>query len=274
MWTPNPKTKQILSSAWNHFESVSYKVSSRWLFYRLLQDGYYSKKSDYKSKWSKIISAARHNFYENWQPDTLADETRERILRHGSFLSFEEWQEAFSYTASCDLDKLVDQDYYVECWFEARAMADQFRTIIDFPLTLVPFGGQPSIPFKWEIAKSLEDAFERYQKPIIILYFGDRDTAGEQIRQTAENDIRKWCSVDFELRYCGLTPEQAISSDVPENPEKPGEYQWEALTDNQARKIIEESLGGLINNEAYKERLKRIAEYDTLIQKAISEIEP
>ena len=47
------------------------------------------------------------------------------------------------------------EDFYVEVWFEARAMIGQFRKYAP-NVVLRPFGGFTSIPFKYEIAKDLE----------------------------------------------------------------------------------------------------------------------
>jgi len=50
----------------------------------------------------------------------------------------------------------------------------------------------------------------------------------------------------------GLSEEQAKGMGVPENPEKPGEYQWEALTDDQAQGLIQPVLA-LIDQTAWSE---------------------
>src|SRR5690606_12535114 len=113
-----------------------------------------------------------------------------------------------------------NQDYYVELWFEARAMAQQFAYYTEH-ITLRPMGGHASIAFKWEIAKDLENASEWYGKPIRILYFGDLDPAGGTIMEVVEEDVRKWCGVDFDLIRCGLTMQQVRQYQVPENFEKP-----------------------------------------------------
>jgi hypothetical protein len=118
-------------------------------------------------------------------------------------------------------------------------------------------GGQPSIPYKWEIAKDLERVFEWYDAPIVILYFGDLDTAGETISEVVEADVRTWCGADFEFTRCGLTADQVRRYNVPENPEKPGEYQWEALSDQAAREIITANVGRYLRHDAFSEVEKR-----------------
>ena len=59
-----------------HIRSVEYQVSVRWVFYRLLQESLYSKKSDY-DKLVSFTSRARKSWYDGWTPETLADETRQ-----------------------------------------------------------------------------------------------------------------------------------------------------------------------------------------------------
>lgn len=212
---------------------VPYKVSARWLFYRLLQEGFYSNKSDYKSRFLPAISAARHESYGGWRPDTLSDETRDVVERGTGFLSAEGWMNAVASKLSCNLDKWSEQKTYVELWFEARAMTRQFEYYTSH-ITLRPMGGQPSIPYKYRAARELS----QIEKPIVILYFGDLDPAGEMISEVVERDVRKWCDNEFEFIHCGLNEQQVIRYDVPENPDKPGQFQWEALTDDAASEII------------------------------------
>ena len=121
--------------------------------------------------------------------------------------------------------------------YEAKAMTGQFEEYTKH-IPLIPFGGVPSIPFKYDIAKVIEWADKRYGKPIVILYFGDCDKKGKQIPKSALKDIRNWCNIDFEFIHCGLTLEQARKFKLPEDPEKPGKFQWEALDDVQAKDII------------------------------------
>ena len=150
----------------------------------------------------------------------------------------------------CKLDKYDTQDYFVLICFEARAMYKQFLHYTK-NIPLVPFGGDPSIPFKWKVAKALEIASSNYENPIKVLYFGDCDKKGSQIGPSAFKDIRAWCDVDFDLIYCGLTPKQAKDMNLQENPDHPGEFQWEALTDPQAMSIIKKNIKPFQNKGKY-----------------------
>ncbi len=250
-YNPRRENAEMLDRAYELVESVPYQVSARWLFYRLLQEGYYSTKQDYDNKFLKAVSAARHAFYKGWRPDTLADETRESIAGGDGWRDPQAWLKAVA-KAKCQLDKWHTQPVYLECWYEARAMTDQFRHYTEY-VTLRPMGGQPSIPYKWEAAKDLERAARDYGKPVVILYFGDLDPAGETISEVIERDISAWCNVSFEFVRCGLTEEQVTRYNVPENIDHPGAYQWEALTDEGARDIITENINQYLRHDAIEQ---------------------
>lgn len=251
-YRPRKRQRAILARAFSYVQSVPYQVTARWLFYRLLQDGIYSKKGDYKNKFLPVLSKARKRFYEGWRPDTLADDSREAVIRGTGFDSERGWLEAIGKRAECSLDKWVGQDCYVELWFEAKAMRGQFEHYTDH-LTLVPFGGDPSIPYKWEIAKRLEKRVARYDLPIVILYFGDLDPKGLTIPESAAADVRDWCAVNFKFVRCALNPGDEVTYNIPENPDKPGQYQWEALDDAAAGKLIAEHVGEFISQGVFSE---------------------
>lgn len=275
-WQPNPKSKSILDRAMEHIRSVSYKVSARWVFYRLLQDGIYTKKSDYKNTFISLTSRARHSGY--WNPDILADETREavifepdgtdkpgvaiqeqielaRVLAKEEIEELRESLDNYQYIHSYRIDPNYYHDSITVVMFEARAMAQQFKLYAE-GLTLCPFGGQPFIPYKYEIAKYLEAQHEKYDKPLLVLYFGDYDEAGQTIFKTAQTDISKWCGYGIRWEFCGLTLEQVKRYEIPENIEHEG-YQWEALTDRQAAEIIQTSIRKFVDVEEASRRAWR-----------------
>lgn len=258
-YAPRGQTAAILDRAYELVRSVPYQVGARWLFYRLLQEGYYSSKADYNNKFLKATSAARHACYKEWRPDTLADETRKAIARGNGAEDVTEWLSWVADGLTCRLDKWDTQSHYVELWYEARAMTQQFEHYTQH-ITLRPLGGQASIEYKWRAAKGLEEAARRYAAPIIVLYFGDLDTAGGTISDVAQRDVRKWCDVDFEFIHCGLSAEQVARYNVPENPEKPGEYQWEALSDEGARAIITAGVAPYLRHDAFTDVEEQEAE--------------
>jgi len=229
-WQPRPDGKAILDYAMDKIKSVPYKVSSRWVFYRIVQGGFIPKSQI--NKFDYLLSRARKGFYSEWKPDTLTDSIRQTNFKGEFHASF-----------GLELDNIEFQDYYVQLWFEAEAMHGQFEYFTkNYRVSLVPFRGDCSIPIKWELAKKLESAYRKYQKPIKVLYFGDCDKKGYQILDAAVKDIKAWCNVSFSIERVGLTLEQAREFGLPENPDKPDSYQWEALENEHAEKLILQNL--------------------------------
>ena len=257
---PRPKQEAILRAASGHLKSVPYKVSLRWLFYRLYQDGYYSK-NDY-DKWEALCSAARNSGWGGWGPDSLKDETRGILHKANGYIDAETATAMLpenlkkSVAWALKIDHFYRQRRYVEIWFEARAMIKQFE-YYSKGIDLVPLGGQTSISLKWEIAKQLGEAWETYGKPITVMFFGDADEAGYLIEKEVRATVEKWskrCGLasGFDCIRCGLTPEQVEFYGVPDNPAAHG-YQWEALSDKAAGEIIKTSIDRYIDVEIIDE---------------------
>lgn len=251
---PRPKQEALLAAAWTFTQSVPYQVSARWLFYRLLQDGWLSKKGHYKRLIS-LLSRARKSFYKSWRPDTLADDTRAVDgIGHG-YRSLNEWIEevgesqVFSY-----IDRWEKQDNYLLVCFEAKAMSAQFDFYLPAWVPRVAFGGDVSIPAKWKIAELFGWAYGRYDKPLRLIYFGDLDEKGMMIPESARVDIEDWLPAgvfaDFEYERAGLNPGDEATYDIAENPERPGTYQWEALDDNTAGRLITDAVAPYLDIEA------------------------
>ncbi len=74
-----------------------------------------------------------------------------------------------------------------------------------------------------------------------------------------ERDVRTRCNVEFAFKRCGLTQAQANRHGVNEKPEKPGEYQWEALSDQAAREIIAQNTTPYWRQDAFKQIEAKIA---------------
>jgi hypothetical protein len=249
-------------------------VSLRWLFYRLLQDGFYKEKRDYKNNFTKLFSRARHTNQDGWRPDTLEDEGRAVVVFTGGCRddqeAFEGMKENVRDAVHVPRDHFFNQENYIELWFEANAMSSQFQHYTR-DIDLVPMGGTASIPYKWKIAKRLEAKADRYEKPIAILYFGDEDESGHIIQTTIEKDVRRWTEVDFDLIWCGLTMDQVRRYKIPENFEKPG-YQWEALPDEGASEIITMAVRKYIDPDLIEEADEAAREFAEAWRKRIEKI--
>lgn len=274
-YKPEPRSERILERAYLYVQSVPYGVTARWVFYRLLQDGVYATKKGYKHLL-RLLSVARKRFFGSWTPWTLADDTRAAIVRGAGFGSFEEWVAALREQLRYRPDIWKRQPIYLELWFEAAAMQGQFLHYAPPFVPLLAFHGDVSIPEKWKAAQRLVDRWLELHKPVHVLYYGDLDAKGLEIPESAWDDIVAFCQValmgrlkeegvssanwqgvweEFYSRLyfqrVGLTEEQVEEFAVPENPERPGTWQWEALTDDQARELIGTG-SGLVDQHAYE----------------------
>ncbi|MGA2308904.1 MAG: hypothetical protein ABSG57_05065 [Candidatus Bathyarchaeia archaeon] len=255
-WKPNAETKQLLDFCVATIKSVPYKPNLRWLFYRALQSGLLKDKGEASvHKFDYALSRARKEFYDEWKPDSLEDSVRQGF-----------WKGEFFAGYDVRLDNIEEQENYVQVWFEAYAMFQQFTHYTQpYRVSLVPFRGDCSIPLKWELAKKLEEINGSYHKPTKILYFGDYDLKGFQILEAALKDIKAWCNVPFTVERVGLTLEQVKEYGIPENPEHPDAYQWEALNDKQAGTLIINSIASLV-----KPVLPGLEEQEKLIKSKIN----
>ena len=251
-YKPNKRGREILARAWEHVQSVPYRATSRWLFYRVLQDGFYPIKRDGDkaraySAFLGLTSRARHNGWEGWRPNTLADDTRQSIEHKTGYRDTGKWAgDLVKYAWAPVLDHWYRQETYAEVWYEAVAMSAQFQHYTR-GVTLRPFSGMPSIAYKWAIAQQLERHAEKYGLPVTALYFGDFDDAGKMIPETSAADIAAWCDVDFDFVRVGLNEGDGQRLGIPENFDKPGTYQWEALPDDAARDMITSAVGSYMD---------------------------
>ncbi len=138
--------------------------------------------------------------------------------------------------------------------FEAAAMSAQFEAYTNH-VTLVPLKGDPSVAYKWEIAERFNEAAVSYpDKDLVILYFEDLDPKGMQIPLSAMADIDEWSEGSYiEFVRCGLNPGDEVTYAIPEKPEAPGRYQWEALDDIAAGNIITTSLAEYVDQDLFIE---------------------
>ncbi len=283
-YSPTPETASLLDTAYGYVQSVPYAVTARWVFYRLLQDGHLNSKADYK-RLLGYLSKARKEFYGPWRPDTLADDTRVALLRGDGFESPAKWLSKVVESLRCNLDRWQGQRNYVEVWFEAAAMQAQFKHYCDPNVTLLAFHGDVSIPAKWDAARRVFQALLR-DKQIKVFYFGDLDPKGIQIPISAQKDIEwfvgaliaqhmprdsweTWADKfgrSWGFTRVGINEEHVDEYEIPENPERPGTYQWEGLSDEGAAELI-----STVDDYLDKEAFEAVAGLEAAAARKVSE---
>ncbi len=253
-YTPNPATAAILDAAMDYIDSVKYKVGLRWIFYRLLQDGYLTGKSDY-AKLKSICSAARKRFYNGWHPSTLVDEGR-TIAQSSAPYDRADIIRDIHKAAWIYPDLYLDQEAVPFLIFEAATMSGQFEYFAPWA-DRAALRGDASIPHKWNIAERCDKLARLHALPVHVLYFGDLDQKGLQIPRSAMNDIFEWANPNTEIEFTrvGINPGHEIRFNLPLKPEKPDTFEWESLESDDAGMLINEGLSGIVDLSLIQERI-------------------
>lgn len=265
MYEPSARVAEILNWAMEELKGIPYEASTRWAFYQVAQH-HGLKKTAYRTflKWT---SRARKNDWGGWTPTTLIDDTRAIDARGGGFSDPSDWFDSFR-NRNCVLEVASRQDVVLLVLYEAEAMSRQFEYYLaPLRVSSAPFKGDASIRHKADIAAMLADAHEDDgEKPVVVLYFGDWDPKGLEIPRSALKDIwrwfvrrgdevppleqlgdatgaagrEEWRTPDESFRWIrvGITGEHVARWHMPDNPERPGTYQWEALDDQAASELI------------------------------------
>lgn len=288
-WEEGPceKSARLLDRALEKVEAVPYRVTLRWLFYELFQEGWFNgqkpskTRSDMSAKkmaycnFIKLFSRLRHSsddLQERW-PIELADDRRDPVHRTQLFESTQEWLETYAEKLSCNVDKMMGQNQYVMVAFEAEAMQSQFEyETASYGVSLWPFSGAASIPYKKRLAEYIENLDAYFDMPVVILYFGDYDKAGLAIPESAFRHVRKWCDVDFSAYRVGLNLEHIEKYHIQDDPDRPGKYQWEAVNKQAAHEIITGALDSLLHREEILEIERQEAVVTRKARQALSEI--
>jgi hypothetical protein len=243
---PGPKGLELIAKAQAVIDSVPYRATLRFVFYRLWDAGeillteYRGKKADKPAKlraYEKVkalLSTARH--LGLMERDAMADDTRE-VTPPYTYASVKDWLASLK-EYPCRLDPWEGAPVRPFVVFEAEAMLAQFEYWAEkYRVELWPFRGDPSIPYKDQLAERLSECGDQ---DAAILYFGDLDDKGEEIARDLGH-VLQWSGIAKAYRV-GLTQEQADAFGLEDNPEKPGTYQWESLSNEQAGQLITEAL--------------------------------
>jgi hypothetical protein len=97
------------------------------------------------------------------------------------------------------------QPYHVEAWCESEALADVLMEVTDeYGLALLPCRGQGGKRFIYDSAQS----YAKIGKPVIVLYVGDFDPSGLDIRSSLHERLARYGAPEVDLRWLAITPEQ------------------------------------------------------------------
>lgn len=114
-------------------------------------------------------------------------------------------------------DWFENQEKYVECWLEKRALSRIFSPITDeYGVYLSVSGRYPSLAQ----VKSAIDRFNCYDKQKIILYFGDLDPTGKDMPRYLSETFPKLRCNDVTIEEITINPSDVNQYNLPTIPLK------------------------------------------------------
>ncbi len=228
----NKLTKDILEIV-NNYKEQGYTLSNRQLYYQLVSrglliddEGEVANADPVYKKICNIINDLKYNGIIDW--DMFEDRSRP-THKHYTEESVKGSIDRTIY--NYNLDKLQDQDVYIEVWIEKDALTGVFKPICDeYDIRLVTNKGYTSSSFIYQAFNRFNDEIYN-EKKVYILYFGDHDPSGidmiRDIKDRSEEFLMKSDDLDiidmfncFEVKQIGLNHKQVLKYNPPENPAK------------------------------------------------------
>lgn len=225
-------TKDILEIV-ESYTAQGYILSNRQMYYQLVSKGLLiddqgdvANADPVYKKVCNVINDLKYNGVLDW--DMFEDRSRPTHKNYTERSVAGAIDRTISFY---NLDKLQDQDVYIEVWIEKDALTGVFKPICDeYDIRLVTNKGYTSSSFIYQAFKRFEDAVCD-EKKVYILYFGDHDPSGidmiRDIRDRSEEFLEHSDDLDiidmketFEVMQIGLNHKQVMQYKPPENPAK------------------------------------------------------
>lgn len=199
------------------------KLTLRQIYYRLVAT---QKIENVTSNYKALSRALVDGRLDGRIPfDAIEDRTRKIV--GGDIEEPDEPQEVFDRRLRAflksywyyNMPRWKDQNYHVEVWVEKEALAGLFQEITDDKyVRLAVCRGYPSVTFLHEAYEFLEGVED--EKEIVILYFGDFDPSGKDIKRNIEEYLNVTFGVDAEIILIAITEEQIEEYNIPPAPTK------------------------------------------------------
>jgi hypothetical protein len=251
------------------YRKQGYKLTLRQLYYQLVSKGIIPNTDKEYKKLSDILVKGRMSGIVDW--DAIEDRTRVPKLDY----AVDDIADAIDDTISqYKLDRLSDQDIYIEVWCEKDAISNILRRITDkYHVRLMINKGYSSASAMYTASKRFK-AFGRNKKKY-ILYLGDHDPSGlDMIRDIGDRLATFGVHLDTDDGYpqhLGITREQVEEFNPPPNPakitdpraawyiEEHGDTSWEvdALDPATLNGLVEDSIIEIIDIDKYNAIIKK-----------------
>jgi hypothetical protein len=286
-WKPTDEAIQRIAQVRSIINAANYRVSVRFIFYRLVGNfGYPKTEKDYKNLAELLVKARRARLIDfrdiaDSDPALAPGATGWRNRAH--FLNYRKSVNGYT------LDPGLDQPFEIELWSEDAGSVPMLAEITrGLPITIYSTGGFSSVTVTHEIA---ERVMER-EVPTIFLHIGDYDPSGESIFKSMSQDVGAFISdelgcdwddetgetynaedndgPDFRPIRVALTREQADMWQLETAPPKASDsrsrnwvgetVQVQAMTEEQMREVVERAIYEYLDMEKIEELRDRSEE--------------
>jgi hypothetical protein len=160
---------------------------------------------------------------------------------------------------SFDVDPLTAQPHPVILWCEAAGMLAQLKRVgAPYGVDAIAGGGFDSVSDKWRIVQLVRQA----GVPFEVLHIGDLDQHGESIFEVLSEDVPAFDEHEGNISFSriAVTPEQIARYNLPEDFDKPGIIQAEALPPDVLAAIVDAAIRERLDLELVDETRRRSAE--------------
>ncbi|MEE9364846.1 MAG: hypothetical protein V3U92_19775 [Cellulophaga sp.] len=247
------------------FRGQGYKLTLRQLYYQLVsRDLIENKDSEYK-KLGKLLVKGRMAGVVDW--DAIEDRLRKPYLPYWA----SDVPDAINdILRSYRLDRMENQDVYIELWVEKDALSGVLKKITSkYHINLMVNRGYSSCSAMYDAYNRLEEQ-ESDDKKTVILYLGDHDPSGLDMIRDIETRLEEF-GVNPVVEHIGITRSQIDKFNPPPNPAKitdprakwyiqeHGNVSWEvdALNPETLNKLVSKHIEDRIDMDKFNEMLER-----------------
>jgi len=260
----NKEKLELVNKIIEEYLQQGYKLTLRQLYYQLVSRGIIANNLQEYAKLSNLLVQGRMAGIVDW--DAIEDRIRVPFIPYW----VDDVADAISDTINqYRLDRMADQDVYIEVWVEKDALSGVLKRITShYHVNLMVNRGYSS-------CTAMHDAFERIrdkqdEKRCYILYLGDHDPSGVDMVRDIRARLEEF-GAEAEVIRIALTQEQIKKFNPPPNPAKItdprakgyiakfGNTSWEvdALNPDVLHKIIRKAIDELIDAVKFNAKIEQ-----------------